>query len=265
MLARVIALGIIAFWLVMMTLLIRSELLQTTPVAYAVPVETVMQKIFEGEESSDLAIFYQGARVGCCSMQVLKDKKAPRPQYRVRSSLLLNFQVFGKPVRLQSDTDSEFDRRYQMTRFESHTVTGDSKIDMKGDLRSQEIEFVLQFGDGYQEKHKMPFATLEKMGPSGAMGLMGMGGLQLPDSASAKSGTGAWAGLGQRGSGPTTTVQEIPLQAGRQKIHSLMVYTRYDESLWSKVYVSPVGEVLKVETSFGVSMLNAQFAGDAKN
>jgi hypothetical protein len=173
--------------------------------------------------------------------------------------------MFGKPVRLQSATDSDFDQKYQMTRFHSHTVSGDSQVEMQGDLASKEIEFVLHLGDGYQEKHKLPFAALEKMGPSGAMGLFGMGGLQLPDTSKEKSASSLAPVLGQGKNGPTTSVQEAMLQVGKQKLTAFMVHTKYDESLWSKVYVSPMGEVLKVETSFGVIMRNAQLAGDAKD
>lgn len=265
MLARVISIGIVGFWLVMTTLLVQNELLETTPIGYAVPVETVMQKIFDGGESSDLAIFYQGSRVGRCSLQVTKEKKASVPNYVVRSELTLDFDVFGKPVRLQSATDSQFDQKYQLTRFHSHTVSGDSQMEMQGDLASKDIEFVLTLGEGYQEKHKMPFATLEKMGPSGAMGLFGMGGLPLPDTAKDKSANSLTAALGQSKNGPTTSVLEAMLQVGNQKLTTFLVHTKYDESLWSKVYVSPMGEVLKVETSFGVTMRNAQLADEAKN
>lgn len=265
MLSKVISFGIVGFWLVMMTLLIRSELLETKPLGYAVPVETVMQKIFDGGEASDLAIYYQGNRVGRCSLQVVKEKKTPAPSYVVKSELMLDFDMFGKPVRLQSTTDSSFDQKYQMTRFHSHTVTGDSQVEMQGDLASKEVEFVMNFGDGYQEKHKLPFATLEKMGPSGAMGLFGMGGLQLPDAAKDKTASSLLPSMGKANRGPTTSIEEAPLQIGGQKLTALMVHTKYDESLWSKVYVSPMGEVLKVETSFGVTMRNSQLAGEAKN
>jgi len=265
MLAKVISVGIVAFWLVMMTQLVRTELLESKSLAYSVPVETVMQKIFEGDESSELNIFYQGNKVGRCSLQVLKSGKTLATNYVVRSELSLDFDVFGKPVRLQSATDSEFDRRYQMTKFHSHTTSGESQIDMNGDLASKEIQLVLNLGEGYQEKHTLPFASLEKMGPSGAMGLFGMGGLQLPDTSNAKGAASLMPSLESKKGGPKTIVQESPLKVGNQKVTTLMVHTKYDESLWSKVYVNPMGEVLKVETSFGVEMRSAQLGEEKRN
>lgn len=260
MLGRVFAIGIVAFWLVMMTLLIRSELLHTNPLTYSVPIETVMQKMFEGEESSDLTIFYQGKRVGTCSFQVAKDRSTNPPHYSVKSELTLDFEMLGRSIRLQSWTDSTFDRRYQMTRFTSQTTTGDTRIDLKGDLASQFVEFELKMGNGVTEKHKLPFSAIEQMGPSGALGLFGMGGLQASDTQGAEAETPSWLSLNPGGNGPATVVQDTPLQVGKEKLQTLMVHTRYDDSLWSKVYVSPVGEVLKVETSFGVMMLSSQLA-----
>jgi len=256
MFGRVLTVGIVAFWLVMMTLLIRSEFLDNSPLAYSIPVDTVMQKIFEGEEPSDLVIDYQGNRVGRCTLQVVK-LGAQKPGYLVTSELRLDFEVFGKGVSLQSRTDSEFDTAHQMTKFFSRTTTGDTKLEASGDMESKEIQLTLNLGD-VKETHKLPFSMLENMGPSGAMGLFGMGGLQLPqDATTSKPALGA---LNPGTRGAVTTVEEKHLTIGRIRERTWMVHTKYDDSLWSKVYVNRVGEILKVETSFGVTMLNAQFA-----
>ena len=257
MLGRVISAGIIAFWVIMMTLLVRSELLHSRPLSYSVPIESVMQKMFEGEETSDLVISYQGNPVGECTIRIVKDRKSPTGSYSVKSALKLDFEVFGKPVRLQSDTDSEFDHKYQMTGFRSLTTTGDSKIELQGTAETKEIQLVVNFGE-LQEKHTLPFSTLEKMGPSGAMGLFGMGGMQTP-----RAGKSAVSHLTQGSQGPVTTVldTQLELDTDRVKMPALLVDTKYDDTLWSKIYVSPSsGEILKVETSFGVVMLNTQFA-----
>lgn len=258
MLGKILAVGIIGFWLVMMTLLIRSELLQSKPLTYSVPIDTVMQKMFEGGETSDLSISYQGKRIGRCSLQVTKNAAAKPAIYLVKSELMLDFSIMGKAVRLQSWTDSEFDDAYQMTKFRSHTRTGDSKIEVSGDLESKEVELLVNVGNDYQEKHKLPFSSIEQMGPSGAMGLFGMGGLQTSQGALENTGL---ASLQKGKGGPVTTVQEAPLEIGKDKLSTLMVHTRYDDSVWSKVYVNPLGEIIKVETSFGVTMLSAQFSG----
>lgn len=264
MLGRVIAIGIVAFWLVMMTLLIRSELLHTDPLSYSVPIATVMQKMFEGEESSDLTIFYQGKRVGTCSFQVTKDRSTNPPQYSVKSELTLDFEMLGRSIRLRSWTDSAFDKGYQMTRFLSQTTTGDTRIDLKGDLASRLVEFELKMGNGVTEKHTLPFSSIEQMGPIGALGLFGMGGLHASGTTTGPKETPSWLNLNP-GGGPTTVVQDTPLRVGNEKLQALMVHTRYDDSLWSKVYVSPVGEVLKVETSFGVMMWSSQLAISSLN
>jgi hypothetical protein len=264
MLGRIFAAAIIGFWLVMMTMLIRSELLETSSLAYSVPVETVMQKMFEGEEPSDLVIDYNGARVGHCSLQVTKDRKSPTPRYSVMTELLLDFEVFGRSVRMQSRTDSEFDNKYQMTKFTSRTTTGDSQLEASGDFTSKEVQLAFKLGD-VVEKHKLPFSMLENMGPSGAMGLFGMSGMQLPQGGNAEFAKSALSALDTKNRGPVTTVQEKSLMLGHGREQALMVYTKYDESLWTKMYVNRLGEVLKVETSFGVTMLNSQFAPPTKN
>jgi hypothetical protein len=243
----------------MMTLLVRSELLHSKPIQYSVPVETVMQKMFDGQETSDLVISYEGSQVGECSIRIVKDKTKPSSAYLVKSNLKLDFDVFGKQVRLQSSTDSEFDPKYQMTSFHSLTTTGDSKIELQGDLASKEVQLVLHFGD-VREKHVLPFAMLEKMGPSGAMGLFGMGGLQLPQSAQEME-KNTLPSLTGRSKGPITTVEDTYIVLGKDKLSTLVVQTKYDDTLWSRVYVSPQGEILKVDTSFGVTMSNSQFVG----
>jgi hypothetical protein len=259
MLGRVISVGIVAFWLVMMSLLIRSELFHIAPLAYSVPLETVMQKMFEGEEPSDLTIYHQGNVVGSCSLQIKKDNTGSVPLYRVNSHLKLDFEVFGRSLRLNSSTDSYFDRRYQMTRFSSQTTTGDSKVEAAGDLESREVVVKFSLGN-VEETHRIPFATLENMGPSGAMGLLGMGGLQLPSDGRLDPARSSLMAAMPSGRGPVTTVQEHRLMVEKEPLQTFLVHTTYDESVWSKVYVSPQGEILKVETSFGVTMLAAPLA-----
>lgn len=264
MLGRVLSVGIVAFWLVMMSLLIRSELLGTKPLTYDVPIETVMQKMFESGASSDLLIQHQGSEVGTCSLQIVKERGTPTASYRVHTDLNLNLQVWGRSLRLSSSTDSFFDHRYRLTRFMSHTATGDSKIEASGDVASKEIQLSFNVG-GVQEKHKLPFSLLENMGPSGAMGLFGMGGLQLPPEGSGAFAKSALNALAPNNRGPVTTVQETHLMFGKEPVSTWMVHTQYDESLWSKVYVERSGEIQRVETSFGVTMVNAQLGLAAKN
>jgi hypothetical protein len=61
-------------------------------------------------------------------------------------------------------------------------------------------------------------------------------------------------GIVEEGARPTTRVVSDRINVGGTTLRTYLVESRYGDSLWAKLWIGELGEVLRVTTSFGLTM-----------
>ena len=259
MLGKITAAAVIAFWAAMMSALVRLEFFPQSSGLGDVPPEVVLHKIFHHEEDTRLNVSYQGQAIGFCKVEINpvlspgnpldKSPATKTTAYRVRSELTLTLTLLGTPSRLRLVGDSLFDEHYQLESFHLKTSIGDGTIDVRGDAASKKVHVDYAVGE-LREKRDFDFAQVQGAGLASAMGLPG-----LPSFAGGPLGLGPAGPAGPAGP-PSTLIYLADLPVGDAILRkNYLVESKLDKNMWAKMWVSQRGEVLKVETSFGLTML----------
>jgi len=257
MVGKLLATGIVGFWLVMTTALIRLEFFPQPRGAIQVPAELVLRKIFHCDEpTARLNVYYQGQTVGFCKIEFSHSAmmnfgnepfavfSADHPAaYRMQSELTLMMTGPGASSRLRLVGDSFFNSQYEMDSFALKTTFGEGRLDARGDAASNRVQLDYAFGN-LRDQRQFDFKQMQGAGLAGAMGLPGLAGFGGLGGAAAGSGTAK------------TQIYLTDLREGDLKLRSYLIDSRLDEAVWAKLWVSERGEILKVETSVGVMLLS---------
>ena len=247
----------------MMGALVRMEFYPQQRGMGDVPPQVVLRKVFNHEEDTRLDVSYQDESIGFCKVEIApiareadagasgrSDK--PYPAYRVHSDLNLTLSLMGTPSRLRLVGDSIFNNEYEIESFHLKTDIGEGRIDVRGDSISNTVTVDFEIGD-MRDHRVFDFAQVRGAGLASAMGLPGLanfsffGGGGMP-TAFNQSNPNASAGS-------ATTIILTDLRVGDLTLRTYQVESRMDQNMWARLWVSERGEVLKVETSFGLTML----------
>lgn len=255
MLGRLAASAVVTFWLGMMVALVRLEFFPHPSGVSEVPLELVLRKMFNNPENPGLSVNYRGQSLGFFkvdfapiydgSTAVSAEKNNPSVEgYQVQSEL--NFLLPGSnhANRLRMVSQSRFDRQYELQTLRLRTTFAEGLVEVYGDRASNRLVVDFEFGS-YRERREFDFARLANSGFAGAMGLPGMSGLGLLGGGA----NGVVAGLNA-----TTRCYLSDLPVGDARLKTYLVDYRIDDGLWAKMWVSLRGELLKVETSLGLTM-----------
>jgi hypothetical protein len=269
MLARATLAILTAFWVTMNVLLWRAEYGSTPALGSTVPPEVVWDKILTAPDSSSLTIFYKGKKIGFChwitsvgeDLAKMSSGETP-PEGMVRKIAGYRLELNGNVM--LSDTDR--------LRFDSHLDLGTDcnwrNFDVRLGLRpsSWEVQSVaseqtvrLNWQDDAQRYNRVikfselenPQALLQEfVGPLGASAL---GSLDLPVPQ-------------DRARTPTLSVHWQARQDSAKFGHSSIRAYRLEANLIDRfkavVFVSRVGEILRVELPEGIVLANDQLGGN---
>ncbi len=258
MMGRIFVGVVVSFWLATMAALVRLEYFPSPGPLEAVPTEHVLRKLLANPEPANLTIYYESVKIGNCSISVSPDHTglagAPsKSGYRVATELKLRASVFGMPTRIRLEGLSLFSEQYEMTQFSLNTRVGDGRINMSGDRASGKVKMTLDLGDG-EETREFSFAQIGNGGLANVLGLPQLANLGL---ASGLGGAGNATASG-RTVEPKTRFEMFPVGGG--SVQAYLVDYRLDERMWAKIWVSRAGEVLQVDTSFGLKMVDQKLA-----
>ncbi len=247
----------------MMAALVRVEFFTVPSEFEVLPNPVVMNRIFAHPEPARLNIFYQGERVGFCRVEIAKLQEPDGDEMTVEDieaskkpgayRLRLDFTMYEQAMRIRIAGEGVFNRRYEILKFSARSRFGDAQVDVKGDDQSRKVQTVFTMGQR-RETREFDFDQMKGTGLSGAIGLSGFSGATLPNSAD--------GGLGPESL--VTRTQLDQLQVGESKLRTYRVETRLNENLWAKMWVSQLGEVLRVDTSVGLTMLADSLSGEDK-
>ena len=266
MIPRLTFLAIVAFWAVMNVLLWRAEY-GVRGSGIAVPVDLVWRKILTAPDASSLTVYQGREKTGFCefstsveqAMAVL-DEDSPPPEGLVR---LAGYQIrFDGNVSLGDFTNRfTFSGRMQ---FSSSRAWRELYLKLNAHANSAEISSVATnqtvhlkiITDGQALGRTFTFADLENPGAvartlAGDFGGGVLGGLDLfpvPGTPAVLGGNLHWE------------AHHIRLMVGREPISAYRLETTVlDQPL--VIYVSTLGEILRVEMPGGITAVLDQLGG----
>lgn len=266
MLSRVLFLAIIAFWLVMNTLLWRSQTSEKNAIGSSVPIEAVWQKILTAPDNSSLDVYQHEKKIGFChwtanlgqSTQATGKTQSEdyRPEGMVEqlTSYSLNIEgsttiVSGLP-RLRFEANLKLSAAKTWQEFHLHANLPPNSWDIRSQAKDEKVRLKIEGDDGPWQKTitfselEHPEALLQEFGNPIALSLLGL--TASPDRPMNLAGAMHWE------------AHEHRMQFGHSKVR---VYRLESHLLGQTIYVfvSLVGEILWVELPDHITLRNEAF------
>jgi len=268
MISRIMLILVTAFWVTMNILLWRAEYGQQGSAGSSVPAEVVWRKILTAPDSSPLTIFHHGKKVGFCHWitsvgeelsQIQEDTGSPEGRvgrimgYRLQLEGNVSSEKAGNRIRFESALTlttnqvwQDFNLRIILrpTVLELHSSAFDQRVRFNVDDGEQKFERVIKFSE-----LQNPQALLREFAGPIAGGLLnnfGMLGAQT-------QGTALKAGLKWEG-------REDSMRIGHSPVRTYRLQTRVLDKYQLTIFISRVGEILRVELPDEIVLVNDQLA-----
>jgi hypothetical protein len=268
MISRITLILLTAFFVTMNVLLWRAEYGHQGSAGSSVPSEVVWRKILTSPDSSSLTIFHHGKKVGFCHWitsvgeelsQIQEDTGSPEGQvrrimgYRVQLEGNVSSDKAGNRIRFESALTlttnqvwQDFNLRIILrpTVLEFHSSAAEQRVRFNVDDGEQKFERVIKFS----ELQNPEALVREFAGPlaGGLLNNFGMVGAQA-QSATLKAGL-KWEG------------REDSMRIGHSPVRTYRLQTRVLDKYQLTIFISRVGEILRVELPDEIVLVNDQLA-----
>jgi len=269
MLSRVTLIALALFWLAMNVLLWRAEFGGRDSTGSAVPAAVVWHKMLTAPDSSSLTVLHHGKKVGFChwvtsvgeELASMNEGDAP-PRggqrrvtgYRLHLEGNLAFEDFGTRVRFDSGLKLTTNRMWQEitarlnfrpTIFEIKAVAAEKAVHIQTTEGQDKFERVIKFSE-----LENPGALIAQLGGPMAAEVwnnLDFQGMNLPQKP-AKSEL-EWE------------ARNDSIRIGHSKVRVYRLETRLLDHYRVLIFVSRVGEILRVELPNELILVNDQLAG----
>lgn len=232
------------FWIVMVALLVRSEYFPEHASLYQLPISYVGRKIFTSDTGSDMAILYKQIYVGKIFIE-----PSPTNERVLKGNIRLNWPVLGKAVRAEIFFSFTFNPKLEVEEFNINSHSEDTVLNFDGSRLQDRIDANFRINGSIIEKHfkwsEMERKNFEDTMMSGVNDQLGL--QQLPPALIAGS------------------TQELRWYAASanltrhdRKVDALLIATEGNRDYWVKIWVTPSGEILFIQTSptIGITLEN---------
>jgi len=268
MISRITLILVTAFWVTMNILLWRAEYGQRGSAGSAVPAEVVWRKILTAPDSSSLAIFHHGKKVGFCHWitsvgealsQIQEDTGPPEGMvrrimsYRLQLEGNVSSEKAGNRIRFETALTLTTNQLWQdfnlriilrPTVLEVHSSATEQRVRFNVDDGEEKFERVLKFSE-----LQNPQALLREFGGPFAGGLLNN-----------FAAFGAQAQSTARKAGLKWNGREDSMRIGHSPVRTYRLQTRLLDRYQITIFVSRVGEILRVELPDEIVLVNDQLA-----
>ena len=242
MLYRLAMIGIVAFWMVMMGMLVRLETHPETTDILEVPVSYVTRIMFKHGEHSLLTVREEGKSVGAVSL---------RPSITGPDGRSLDFSgavsielPLGGRQRFNFNGNMDMDRELRVLDFHVDLAVPDQHfhLNAQGDTARKILTYQVSQGGRQSAPQTLPLDAAA-FGPAllQALGQEANAPLALPIS------PGAIAP-------PTVTARETQITLHGEQLQVYQVTIREGTALAADFYVTQLGQVVLAKTNFGYSL-----------
>ena len=270
MFARALLVVLTAFWLTMNVLLWRAEYGGRPGLGSTVPVRVVWEKILTAPDSSSLTIFHKGKKIGFChwitsvgeDLAKMSASETP-PEGMVRRIVNYHLELdgdltladVGDRLRFDSHLNLGSDRQWQEldlrlnlrpSSWEVRSLAAEQTVRVSWQDEAQKFNRVLSFTE-----LENPGALLQEFGGPFAAGLLaGVGLTATPDGAALQTLGLQWE------------ARHESIKLGHSPIKTYRLQARLLDRFAVVVFVSRVGEILRVELPDGIVLANDQLGGN---
>ncbi len=241
MLSRILPLSIVAFWLTMTALLVRTELHPGASRLTIVPVEHVLKLLFLHEQSSDLNIVSDGQRVGYLRLRPRVEVASGERVLEFIGNLQLRFpqmpkQRFSWDGGFALNHDFELQRvTFGFTMHEPEAYRVDLTIDAGGRL----AHVLWKTREEVLEDETF---TLDEAGARAAMEHFGMDPMLLRTVG------------GKNSAKPEVIAQQSSLKMRDEQVETYLIAVRQSGQTLLEIQVSQIGQILAVKTFMGYTL-----------
>jgi len=225
---------IVGFWGVMMVALVRWEYLGKPTAFEAVPAQRLVEKILSHSSPARLNVLqFRAGRtnwIGYCRLDVAKEERDGAAQ--LLADARVNLAAFGLPARLHLTGNGLLNSQNGLRQFHVQADFGDGRVDIQS-ADAQRVDVVIELG---QSREARSFNLRDFQ--AGALGIPGLSGV--------------------RGSPSAFRVGYERLAASWGGQRAYAVEYRLDAQSWVKAWISELGEILVVETPWGVTLVDDQ-------
>jgi hypothetical protein len=268
MISRIALILVTAFWVTMNILLWRAEYGHQGSAGSSVPAQVVWRKILTAPDSSALTIFHHGKKVGFCQWktdigealsQIQEDTGSPEGMvsrimsYRLQLEGNVSSEKAGNRIQFESALTlttnqvwQDFNLRIKLrpTVLELHSSAADQQVRFNVDDGDQKFERVIKFSE-LQD----PQALVREFAGPVAGGLLNNFALV---GAQAQT-TALKAGLKWEG-------REDSMRIGHSPVRTYRLQTRVLDRYQITIFISRVGEILRVELPDEIVLVNDNLA-----
>ena len=267
MAARLVFLVLACFWLAMNFLLWRAEYGNKSSSFASVPAELVWRKILTAPDSSSLSIYRQGKRIGFChwftrvGQELANFDEVPSPPKAVPSRpsnyqihLDGNWAMAGKkPGTVQVSSELQMDKNYAWRQWKGRLNVRPVTLELQADADRQLLT-VKSMEES--EKFERTFKFSELSNPEGLLNEFAG-----PFAAVIGGQFGLVAGALQPQkfpSGLRWVARHDRMTVGHSPIRVYLLETRLLDRYEIRIYVSQVGELLRLELPGDIVLKNDQ-------
>ena len=251
------------FWLVMNVLLWQAEFSGKSRHGNPVPVGMVWEKMLTAPDDSALEILHRGRKIGYCRWlpnigeetragKVASEEHAPEGSAPGLSSYTVDLEgTFVAPDlggRFRFDFHGVFSTDHEWRELRLLTVVRPSTWQLSVSAKQRKLTIKVDDLEGRWEKtysfdeFRNPGKVLEDLGVALPPGLLGA--------------TSDSAGSSEPSIGITWTARNDWLRIGRSQVRVYRLECRLVDRLSAEIYLSRVGEILKVQLPFDIVLAN---------
>jgi len=268
MFSRAVFILITLFWVAMNLLLWRAEYGGRNSGGSPVPPAVVWQKMLTAPDSSSLTVLHHGKKIGFCQwvtsvgeeLAHLTEGEVPpkgmaerMAGYRIQIEGNLALEDFTTRVRFDGNLKlsptqlwQEFNARVNLrpTVVEVHSVAAEQTIRLQGGDGGERFERTIRFSE-----LRNPQALLAEFSGPLALGLWG--NLELP---------GGKLSAAPLAAGLKWEAQNDSVKIGHARVRAYRLQARLLDRYQVAIFVSGVGEILRVELPDEILLINDQLA-----
>jgi hypothetical protein len=228
---RIFVAMVVAFWLVMSGLLMRMELSPERNTFLNVPVSHVVKLMFFHEQPSVLSIDENGQRIGSF---LLRPKNAEgRRELHFSGNIALGLP-WNERQRISWNGKLEMGKQFEVQTIELGFGTRESEIDahFSVDVRDRLGHYEVRREREVLQRGSFRLNELRTLAQQEDINLALMQDLQAPK----------------------IVARPTKMRIGNEEIEAYLITVAREKETLARIYVSQLGQVLKVTTSFGYSL-----------
>jgi hypothetical protein len=241
----IITAALLVFCAVMTFFLIRVEYFSEFSFLHRIPTSHLLSRFLRGDNTSALKLTWKNHDAGSFSVRVTPGEKP-----FLKSSGQIFFYLLTKKEKIHFDSECRLNSRREVERFRIHGILGETRFRFQVDTLKDLFRIDLEGLDSPFQWECSLKDIIENGGEKFLKQLPELPwGIPLPKRWSASSLVEGW----------TTVASTVRIDRLGDWMDAYLLLARSNQSQWVKLWMSPTGDILEFDSSFGWRAKNIDF------